>query len=149
MGNHEDPQELLLDLLSIVNEEQKQQIENSVHQNSSNLAQTVQYHENLNRSNTTKLLSIYTKTVRFMHSNCQHISYEGVNFLALPFSETFIKSTTVESLFKRSTQLTSQGKIDKCSVCELQNIDMSQEVSMEHLPEILIISMLRYTNVLS
>ena len=36
-----------------------------------------------------------------------------------------------------------EGKIDKCSVCELQNINMSQQISMEHLPEILIISMLR------
>ena len=143
VGNHEDPQELFLDLLSIVNEEQTQDIRKSADQNISNLVQTVHYHQDMQRSNTTKLISSYTKTIRYMHSKCQQISYEGVNFLALPFSQKSTASASIESLFTLFTQLTDEGKIDKCSICELQNINMSQQISMEHLPEILIISLLR------
>ena len=143
VGNHEDPQELFLDLLSIVNEEQRQGIRKPADQNISNLVQTVHYHQDIQRSNTTKLISSYTKTIRYMHSKCQQISYEGVNFLALPFSQRSSISASIESLFTSFTQLTDEGIIDKCSVCELQNINMSQQISMEHLPEILIISLLR------
>ena len=142
IGSHEDPQELYLDLLSVVNGEQEHSKENQ-RQDQANFVQTIQEHEKWNTSNTTRLLTCYTKTIRFMHSLCQHTTFEAQSLLPLSFPDVSIKSTTVDYLFMRYSQFSEQGIIDKCSNCGLANIDMSEQISMEHFSDILIISLLR------
>ena len=142
-GIHQDPQELLVHLLMIVNEEQKNPNADISFQSFPDLAQTVQFYENFHKSNTTKLLTSYTKINRLMHSKCQCISYEGLPFLSLPFSETSVQSTTVGSLLQLFAKQKDQGEIGRCSACQLPNVSLSQQVTLEHLPEILVITLLR------
>jgi hypothetical protein len=142
-GHMEDPQELLLHLTMIVNEEQNKTNEVSTFKSFPNLVQTMQSFENCNRSNTTKLTTIYTKVVRMMHSTCQTESFEALPFLVLQFPADFENSTTVEALLNNYIQKKDAGEILRCSTCNLPRVHMTQEIVLDHLPEIMILTVER------
>ena len=142
-GRMEDPQELLLHIQMMINEEQKKTNEVTTFRNFPNLVQTMESFEKCNRSNTTKLTTIYTKVVRMMHSTCQTESFEALPFLVLQFNAESENSTTVEALLDKYVQKKDIGEILRCSTCNLSRVHMTQEIFLDHLPQILILTVER------
>ena len=142
-GRMEDPQELLLHIQMMINEEQKISNEVTIFRNVSNLAQTIESFQNCNRSNITRISTIYTKVIRIMHSACQTEAFEALPFLVLQFNDSFENSTTVEALMRRYVQKKDAGNILRCSTCNLPRVHMTQEISLEHLPQVLILTVER------
>ena len=142
-GRMEDPQELLLHIQMMINEEQKIPNEVTIFRNVTNLAETMESFQNCNRSNITRISTIYTKVIRIMHAACQTEAFEALTFLVLQFNDSFENSTTVEAMMDRYVQKKDAGDILRCSTCNLPRVHMTQEISLEHLPQILILTVER------
>ena len=142
-GRMEDPQELLLHIQMMINEEQKIPNEVTIFRNVTNLAQTMESFQNCNRSNITRISTIYTKVIRIMHSACQTEAFEALPFLVLQFNDSFENSTTIEAMMNRYVQKRNAGDILRCSTCNLPRVHMTQEIFLEHLPEVLILTVER------
>ena len=78
-----------------------------------------------------------------MHSACQTEAFEALLFLVLQFNDSFENSTTVEALMRRYVQKKDAGNILRCSTCNLPRVHMTQEISLEHLPQVLILTVER------
>ena len=78
-----------------------------------------------------------------MHSACQTEAFEALPFLVLQFNDSFENSTTIEAMMNRYVQKKNAGDILRCSTCNLPRVHMTQEISLEHLPEVLILTVER------
>ena len=145
-GDQADPQELLIHIKMMMNEELRTSNEVTFFRNYPNLLDTIESFENCNKSKTTKLTTIYTKVIRTMHSTCMTESFEALPFLVLQFNGINSKetSTTVESLLDTYVQKKNSDEILRCPSCNLPKVDMNQETLFAHLPEILILTVERY-----
>ena len=142
-GHMEDPQEFLLHVTMIVNEEQKRKHEVTTFKNFPDLMQTKQSYENCNRSNTTQITTIYTKVVRMMHSTCVLESFEALPFLSLQFLTNSENSTSIEALLGSYLKKKNVEHVKRCPTCNLPGVHMTQQISLAHLPDILIFTVER------
>ena len=142
-GHMEDPQEFLLHVTMIVNEEQKRISEVTIFKNFPDLMQTMRSYENCNRSNTTKITTIYTKVVRMMHSTCNFESFEALPFLTLQFPTSFENSTSIEVLLDSYLKKKDVENVKRCPTCNLPGVHMTQQIFLAHLPDILILTVER------
>ena len=142
-GEQSDPQELLIHIKMILNEEKRNTNEDTTFRTYPNLAETIECYENSNKSKTTKLTTIYTKVIRTMHSSCKTESFESLPFLVLQINENIDTPTTIDSLLSKYVQKTDSEEILRCSVCSLPKVPMSQEIVLAHLPETLIFTVER------
>ena len=78
-----------------------------------------------------------------MHSACQTEAFEALPFLVLQFNDSFENSTTIEAMMNRYVQKRNAGDILRCSTCNLPRVHMTQEIFLEHLPEVLILTVER------
>ena len=147
-GHMEDPQEFLLHVTMIVNEEQKRKPEITTFKNFPDLMQTMQSYENCNRSNMTKITTIYTKVVRKMHSTCNLESFEALPFLSLHFPKKHENSTSIEALLDNYLKKKEVEHVKRCPSCNLPGVDMTQQIFLAHLPDILIFTVERYYSLL-
>ena len=137
-----DPQELLIHMQMMINEEQRNPNEITTYKEFPDIEQTMRCFEHCNRGSTTKFTTIYTKIVRTMHKSCKTESFEALPFLVLQFDEIFESSTTIQALLDRYVQK-KEIKVIRCPRCNLPNPHTTQEVSIAHLPEILILTVER------
>ena len=140
LEQQEDPSELLLLLLSVFNQEQRKPNEITMHREFPDLEQTIRQFEASNRSNTTQITTIYTKTVRTMHGTCQTESFEALQFLNLAFSGT--ATATIEDMLVKYCEK-KPIEVSRCPKCSLRNYPATEETYFAHLPEILILSIER------
>jgi hypothetical protein len=85
----------------------------------------------------------YYYVCTFFYSACQTEVFEALPFLVLQFNDSFENSTTVEVMMSRYIQKKDAGDILRCSTCNLPKVPMTQEISLEHLPEVLILTVER------
>ena len=137
-----DPEEFLLHMQSLVNEEKRNPNELSLYMQFPDLEQTKKHFEMCNRSNTTHLTTVYVKIVKTFHDTCRRESLEPIPYLTLKFGDNMKQSTTVEELLKQNLQK-QKTENSKCPNCNLPNSPTTEETYIVHLPDILVVSLAR------
>ena len=136
-----DPSELLGLLLSVFNDEQRKSKEITMHREFSDLEQTMRDFEASHRSNTTKITTIYTKTVRTLHGTCQTQTFDALPFLNIAFCG--FATETIEGMLLKYCRR-KPIEVLRCPSCNFQNPPSTEEIYFAHLPEILILSVERW-----
>ena len=144
-GKQADPQELYLSMKMMLDEQLGMPNQIALMRNHPNLESFIENYEFCNRSKITKISTIYNKVVR-QHLTCKSENYEAFSTLVLQFNEGDSKSTTVEALINKYVEKFKFNEPINCAVCSVRNSNMTQESVLEHLPEVLVITIARYTN---
>ena len=136
-----DPQELFTDLIMMINQELRFK-QNTQYQHFQTLSETVTFHEEYFKSQSTRILTSYLKIDRLMHSNCTHTSFQAMPFLLIPFPEGQMGHTSIEILIENYLK-EERRQILTCSECGFPNPQTLEQHSVSKCPSILIIKLLR------